>query len=337
MSGSHIDSVPTGGRFDGALGVLGALEVVRTLNDAGAVTRRPLEIAFFTDEEGARFGTDMLGSATAAGRIALEAAWALTDGAGGSLRGELERIGFLGAAPERLEPPHAYVELHIEQGPILEAAGMEAGIVTGVQAISWHELTIVGKAAHAGTTPMELRRDAGLAAARINVELHAMVASGRYGESLRVTMGRIEAAPNRVNIVPRRVVCTVDLRNPDDDAMARVERDLMALLRQLEADMGVTIEARQTARTSRVRFAEEVQSLIETRMQAHGLRYQRILSGAGHDAQELAAICPAAMIFVPGKYDGISHNPRELSTEEACGTGAQILLETVVELAGGLA
>ncbi|HZO14733.1 MAG TPA: M20 family metallo-hydrolase [Polyangiaceae bacterium] len=333
MSGSHIDSVPTGGRFDGALGVLGALEVVRTLADAGTVTRRPIEIAFFTDEEGARFGTDMLGSATACGRLSVEQAWALRDRDGSTVRGELERIGFLGEAPERLTPPHAYVELHIEQGPILEAAGMDAGIVTGVQAISWFELTIVGRAAHAGTTPMELRRDAGLAAARINVRMHEMAASGRYGSGMRVTMGRIDASPNRVNIVPRNVVCTVDLRNPDDDAMAAAESDLERYYRELERDMpGIRIEARQTARTASVRFAPAVQSVIEARMQAHGVRYQRILSGAGHDAQELAAICPAGMIFVPGKHDGISHNPREFSTQEACALGTQLLLETLLDL-----
>jgi N-carbamoyl-L-amino-acid hydrolase len=333
MSGSHIDSVPTGGRFDGALGVLGALEVVRTLNDHGASTRRPIEIGFFTDEEGARFGTDMLGSAAASGRVALEQALALVDRDGLEVRAELERIGFLGDARVRLDPPHAYVELHIEQGPILEAAGMDVGIVTGVQAISWFELTIVGRAAHAGTTPMELRRDAGLAAARINVRLHEMVASGRYGDAMRVTMGRIDPAPNRVNIVPRSVACTVDLRNPDDDAMRAAEQDLERYYRELERETGVTIQARQTARTPSISFASEIQSLIETRMRAHGLKYQRILSGAGHDAQELAAICPAGMIFVPGKYDGISHNPREHSTEEACTLGAQLLLETMVELA----
>lgn len=333
MMGSHIDSVPTGGAFDGALGVLGALEVIRTLNQAGQDTTRPIEIGFFTDEEGCRFGTDMLGSAVAAGRIPLDHARSLTDAEGRRVGDELERIGFAGTHEPRLSPPHAYVELHIEQGPILDAAKMDLGVVTGVQGISWQELTIHGRSAHAGTTPMSLRRDAGLAAARINVELHRMVASARYGSELRATMGRLEVHPSRVNIVPSHVVCSVDLRNPEDAAMTRAEQDLAAFLDALATELGVTIDRRQTAKTPPIAFAAEVQEIIARRMELKGLRFQRILSGAGHDAQELAALCPTAMIFVPGKYEGISHNPREHSTPEACALGDQILLETVLELA----
>ncbi len=333
MSGSHIDSVPTGGAFDGALGVLGALEVVRALNDRGLATRRPIEIGFFTDEEGARFGTDMLGSATAVGRLALDDALALTDRDDLTVGGELERIGFKGDAPERLAPPHAYVEVHIEQGPILAANGRDLGVVTGVQAISWQEVTIVGKSAHAGTTPMSLRRDAGLAAARINLHLMEMIQSGKYGGDMRATMGQIDVAPNRVNIVPSRVVCTVDLRNPYDDLMTKAERDLAAFLEHLAAQMGVEITARQTARTASVEFAGRIVDLLERNMTAADLNHERILSGAGHDAQELASLCPTAMIFVPGLYDGISHNPRELSTQEACANGVSMLYEALVALA----
>jgi N-carbamoyl-L-amino-acid hydrolase len=290
-------------------------------------------MAFFTDEEGARFGTDMLGSATACGRIALDDAYALTDRTGCSVKAELERIGFVGDTDVRLTPPHAYVELHIEQGPILTREGCGLGVVSGVQAISWQELTITGKSAHAGTTPMELRRDAGLAAAHINVELHRMVASGAYGPDMRATMGRIEPRPNRVNVVPAEVVCTVDLRNPIDDEMSAAERDLEDLLRKLERDLDVKIEARQTARTESVTFSESVQSVITDKMVEAGIEHRRIVSGAGHDAQELAAICPSGMIFVPGEYDGISHNPREYSTREACARGADILMQSIVALA----
>lgn len=334
MSGSHIDSVPTGGAFDGALGVIGALEVIRTLDEQQVVTRRPIEIAFFTDEEGARFGTDMLGSAVAAGRLSLEQALSLRDADGKSVGEELRRIGFLGSASERLSPPHAYVECHVEQGPILEAAGMELGVVTGVQGISWQELTIKGRSAHAGTTPMGLRKDAGLAAARIAVRMHEMTQGGAYGAEMRATMGRLEVHPGRVNIVPSRVVCTVDLRNPDDAAMARAEHDLAAYVAATAAELGVTIEARQTARTSHVSFDAGVQAAIARHMESMGLKFTRILSGAGHDAQEMAALCPTAMIFVPGLYEGISHNPRELSTPEACARGVEVLYRTVVELAG---
>jgi len=333
MSGSHIDSVPTGGAFDGSLGVLGALEVVRTLDAHKIETARPIEIGFFTEEEGCRFGTDMLGSAVAVGRISLEQAYATKDKNGLTVKGELEKIGFLGTANERLEPPHAYVECHIEQGPILRAAGVDLGVVTGVQAISWQELTIVGKSAHAGTTPMGLRRDAGLAAARVNVKLHEMATSGKYGAEARGTMGGFDPHPGLVNIVPGRVRCTVDLRNPDDALMEQAERDLAAFLKQLATEMGVTIEARQTARTGRIPFAKDVQDAIAANMKAKGYVFQHIISGAGHDAQELAALCPTAMIFCPGEYEGISHNPREYSTPKQCADGVGILLDTILDLA----
>jgi N-carbamoyl-L-amino-acid hydrolase len=333
MSGSHIDSVPTAGAFDGCLGVLGALEVVRTLNERGIRTERPLEIAFFTEEEGARFGLDMLGSAVAVGRIPLEQALALKDRDGLTLDGELRKIGFKGEHPVRLDPPHAYVECHIEQGPILRAAKMDLGVVTGVQGISWQEVTLLGKSAHAGTTPMALRRDAGLAAARLNLEMHRMAVSGRYGE-MRATMGTIQPVPGMVNIVPGRVRCTVDLRNPDDAMMALAEKDLATFMRSLEAELGVQIESRWTAKTPHVPFSEQVQAVIARKMDEAGHVYQRIMSGAGHDAQELASLCPTAMIFVPGEYDGISHNPREYSTPEQCERGVNILLRTLLELAG---
>jgi N-carbamoyl-L-amino-acid hydrolase len=334
LSGSHIDSVPTGGAFDGSLGVLGALEVIRTLDDARITTTRPLEVAFFTDEEGCRFGTDMLGSAVAVGRIPLEQAYGLKEKNGFTLKRELEAVGFLGTHPERLAPPHAYVECHIEQGPILRAANMDLGVVTGVQAISWQEVTVTGKSAHAGTTPMGLRKDAGVAAAKICVRMNDMALGGQYGAEMRATMGGFDPHPGLVNIVPARVRCTVDLRNPDDAQMARAEKDLAAYFKQLEREMGVTIEARQTAKTERVHFSSDVQAVIAGKMKDHGYTFQHIISGAGHDAQEMASLCPTAMVFVPGEYDGISHNPREYSSPEQCARGVGILLETILELAG---
>jgi N-carbamoyl-L-amino-acid hydrolase len=332
MSGSHIDSVPTAGVFDGCLGVLGALECVRSLDDLGIETDRPLEIAFFTDEEGNRFGSDVMGSSVAVGRTPLDTAYAMTDRDGVTVQAELLRHGFLGAAPELLSPPHAYLECHIEQGPILSAAKMDLGVVTGVQGISWREVIITGRSAHAGTTPMELRSDAGLAAARLNVHLSEMAVSGRYG-AMRATMGAMQAYPGTTNIVPGRVRCTMDLRNPDDAQLAAAEGDLEAFFRSLEDDMGVSITWRQTARTPSVAFSEHVQDVLARQMDAAGLKYQRIMSGAGHDAQEMAWICPTAMIFVPGEYNGISHNPREYSTPEACANGVTILLRSLVELA----
>ncbi|OGK81323.1 MAG: Zn-dependent hydrolase [Candidatus Rokubacteria bacterium GWC2_70_16] len=334
--GSHVDSVPTAGRFDGCLGVLGGLEIVRTLDEARIRTRRPIVVAFFTDEEGSRFGTDMLGSAVATGRLALERAYALRDRQGLSVRDELERIGFLGPAPvdaQQRMPPHAYLECHIEQGPILRAREQDIGVVTGVQAISWQALTITGKSAHAGTTPMSLRADAGVAAAKINLRLREMIASARYGDEMRATMGTIVPHPGMVNIVPGRVLATVDLRNPSEEDMRRAEADLISYYPQVEREEKVRIEWRQTARTEPVPFDPKIQDRIAEAAEALGLSHERIISGAGHDAQELARLCPTAMVFVPGEYDGISHNPREHSTPEQCAAGVNVMLQVVLQLA----
>ncbi|REK86996.1 Zn-dependent hydrolase [Streptomyces inhibens] len=333
LTGSHIDSVATAGAFDGCLGVLGGIEVVRTLNERGITTRRPLEVAVFTEEEGVRFGTDMLGSAVAARRLSAAYAHALTDRDGATLGDELARTGFAGPVDERLDAPHAYVECHIEQGPVLARAGVEVGVVTGVQGISWQEITFHGRAAHAGTTPTELRADAGLAAAQLIVRLRAMVDSGSYGE-LRATVGHLIVHPDLTNIVPARAELTVDLRNPDDAAMARAEEDLAAFLRTLETGQpGLSIATRRMARTAPVPFDEGVQKVIARAADDHGLAHLSLLSGAGHDAQEIAALCPTAMIFVRGEYDGISHNPREYSTPETCAHGVDVLATALLRLA----
>ncbi|MEU8251047.1 Zn-dependent hydrolase [Nonomuraea sp. NPDC048916] len=334
LTGSHLDSVATAGAFDGCLGVLGGIEAIRTLNERGITTRHPLEVAIFTEEEGVRFGTDMLRSAVAAGRVSLEDAYALTDRDGVTLGAELARTGFDGPASERLDPPHAYVECHIEQGPVLANAGVEIGVVTGVQGISWQEVVIHGRAAHAGTTPTELRADAGLAAAQVVTNLRAMVDSGSYGE-LRATVGHLAVHPDLTNIVPARAELTVDLRNPDDGLMARAEEDLVAFLRTLEERQpGLSVTTRRMARTSHVPFDDGVRKVIAQAADDHGLAHLSLLSGAGHDAQEIAALCPTAMIFVRGEYDGISHNPREYSTPEACAHGIDVLATTLLRLAG---
>lgn len=335
VMGSHIDSVATAGMFDGCLGVLGGIEVIRTLNERGITTQRPIEVAFFTDEEGARFGVDMLGSSVVAGRIDLQDALALTARDGSTLAGELERHGFNGPVSTTLEQiPHAYVECHIEQGPVLAAEGLELGVVTGVQGIYWQEITILGRAAHAGTTPTQLRIDAGLAASMAVVRLREMAESGKYG-SMRSTVGRMEFAPGLTNIVPNRAVFTVDMRNPDDEAMARADADFAAFLAELEERWpGLSITRRQLAKTVHVPFDPEIQKAITQTIEDFGYSHMSLLSGAGHDAQEMALICPVAMIFIPGEYDGISHNPREYSTPEACTRGISALATTVARLAG---
>lgn len=238
-----------------------------------------------------------------------------------------------GPRRDRLDPPYAYVECHIEQGPVLAGNGVGIGVVTGVQGISWQEITVHGRAAHAGTTPTRLRADAGLAAAEIIVRLRAVVDSGEYGE-LRATAGHLNVHPDLTNIVPARAELTVDLRNPDDAAMARVEEDLAAFLSELEdARPGLTLTTRRMAGTAYVPFDETVQKVIAGAADDHGLAHISPLSGAGHDAQEIAALCPTAMIFVRGEYDGISHNPREYSTSEACARGVDVLATTLLRLA----
>jgi N-carbamoyl-L-amino-acid hydrolase len=336
MLGSHIDSVPTAGAFDGCLGVLGALEVVRTLNDNKIGTARPLVVAFFTEEEGCRFGTDMLGSATATGRLSLKQAYELKDRDGLMVKDELEKIGFVGKEDVGRIKPHAYMECHIEQGPILRSRGLDIGVVMGVQAIGWREVAIVGRAAHAGTTPMGFRRDAGVAASKVNLKLREMTESGRYGVDMRATVGAWKVHPGMVNVVPSRVIFSVDLRNPSDAFMKKAEDDLTAYLKALEKEDEVQISWRQTAKTPLVPFDKSVQELIGNTANDLRLTSEPILSGAGHDAQEWSRICKTAMVFVPGEYDGISHNPREFSTRKQCTDGINVLLNAALRLSEDL-
>ena len=332
LMGSHIDTVASGGAFDGALGVLGGIEVIRALNDRGITPLRPVEVGFFTEEEGVRFGTDMLGSAVTAGRLTLDYAHALTDDHGASVAGELARTGFDGTAHERRPIPHAYLECHIEQGPILAAAGVDIGIVTGVQAISWQRLDLQGEAAHAGTTPIEHRADAGLAAAAVIIEVRRMCDSGAFG-ALRGTIGKLTIGPGQTNVIPATASLTIDLRNPDDDAMTAAEAHLRRFTADLPGRYRVSGTLQRMAKTSVVRFDDAVQQLLARTADDLGLGYVSAMSGAGHDAQEIAATCPTAMIFVAGQYGGISHTPREYSSPAACGSGTDVLANAVLRLA----
>lgn len=332
MMGSHADSVPTGGRFDGALGVLGALEVIRTLNDNKIETLRPLIAADFTNEEGCRFQIDMLGSSVAVGRVSLDEGYALIDADGKTVREELERIGFLGPEKVGQRRAHAYLECHVEQGPTLITEGFDVGVVTGVQGISWQRLTITGKAAHAGATPTSFRRDAGLAAALLNVRAREMADSGSYGE-LRATMGVINPHPGAINVIPGRIDATMDLRNPGDADLLRAEQDLRSYADQLAKDHGVTIEWERLAKTDYVPFDDSVQQVIEDAAAELGFKSRRLIAGAGHDAQEWAPHCKTAMIFATGEYDGISHNPREFSTKKQCADAINVLLRSALHLA----
>jgi N-carbamoyl-L-amino-acid hydrolase len=332
LMGSHIDTVATGGAFDGTLGVLGGIEVVRTLNDAGMETLRDVEVGFFTEEEGVRFGTDMLGSAVTAGRISLDHAHKLTDADGKTVKEELERIGFDGPELERRPVPHAYLECHIEQGPILADAGVDVGIVEGVQSISWQRLAVRGEAAHAGTTPIGSRHDAGLVAASVVVELRRMCDSGTFGQ-LRATVGNFDLGEGQTNVIPHHAQLTVDLRNPVDNLMTAAEQHLAGYVDALAAEHGVEVLWERMAKTAVVPFDPGIQDVLATTADDLGLPYVRAMSGAGHDAQEISAICPTAMVFVAGEHGGISHTPQEYSNPAACGNGTDVLANAVLRLA----
>jgi len=332
LMGSHIDTVAAGGAFDGTLGVLGGIEVMRTLNDAGVETLRDIEVGFFTEEEGVRFGTDMLGSAVTAGRIPIEHAHKLTDEAGRTVEEELIRIGFDGDAHERRPVPYAYIECHIEQGPILADAGVDIGIVEGVQSISWQRLTIRGEAAHTGTTPIASRHDAGLVAASVVVEARRMCDSGDFGQ-LRATVGSFDIGEGQTNVIPHKATLTVDLRNPDNDHMTAAEQHLAGYVDELAARHGVQVVWGRMARTAVVLFHPGIQDLLAATAGDLGLPYVRTMSGAGHDAQEISATCLTAMVFVAGENGGISHTPREYSNPTACGNGIDVLANAVVRLA----
>ena len=330
MTGSHIDTVRTGGRYDGNLGVLAGLEVVATLNAAGVVTRRPLVVAFFTNEEGARFAPDMLGSLVYAGGLAMEEALAAVAIDGKVLGAELQRIGYAGAAPLPACRPHAFVELHIEQGPVLDAEGVTIGAVEDLQGISWQEIAITGQSNHAGTTPMRLRHDAGYCAAAITGFLRQLARD--MGGAQVCTVGRIELVPNLINVIAARATLTVDLRNTDESLLKEAEERLHTFLAALGRDEGVTIRTKRLARFEPVTFDPAVIGCIEGVTSRLGLSQRRMTSGAGHDAQMLARVCPAAMIFVPS-VKGISHNAAEYTAPADLVAGADVLLHTLLELA----
>jgi len=332
MVGSHIDTVRTGGRFDGNLGVLAGLELIETLAQHGIATHHPISVALFTNEEGARFQPDMLGSLVYVGGMLLEDALdvrAADDGA--RLGDELGRIGYAGPTPcPAAAAPHAYFELHIEQGPVLEDEGITIGAVTGVQGISWTELTISGQSAHAGTTPMRLRRDPGYVAAAINTGVRALAIE--MGCTQVATVGRCDFHPNLVNVVPATVTMTVDLRNTDELLLQQSETVFAALCDQLAAEEGVTIERRTLARFEPVEFDAAMIDLVETTAIRLGHSTRRMPSGAGHDAQMLGRVCPTSMVFVPST-NGLSHNIAEYTAPHEITAGADVLLQVVLATA----
>lgn len=331
MLGSHIDTVINAGIYDGCYGVLGGLEVIQTLREAGLTPDRPIVVAAFTNEEGVRYAPDMLGSLVYAGGLAVEEALAIIGTDGTVLGEELARIGHAGPHEPGFLRPHAYLELHIEQGPVLEREGVPIGAVENLQGISWQRVTIEGEANHAGTTPMSMRRDAGQAAARVVTFLRDRVA--RANAPTVATVGCMAFEPNAINVIPSRAVFTVDLRDPDEERLRAEEAALARYLDELVEAEGVAISVERLARFQPVIFDAGIVRAIEAAAARRGLRSRRMTSGAGHDAQMMARICPTAMIFVPSA-GGISHNPREHTPDTDLVAGCNVLLDVVLGLTG---
>ena len=329
MAGSHIDTVGTGGRYDGNLGVLAGLEVIEATLAAGVDLQRPLAVAFFSNEEGSRYPPDMMGSLAYVGGMSVESVLEVT-GADGSVVGEeLERIGYRGSAPCPGATPHAYVELHIEQGPVLDRAGLQIGAVEGVQGISWTELVLTGQSNHAGTTPMTLRRDPMVVAAEVAVAARNIAVE--FGGSQVATVGSLTLHPNLVNVVPAHATMTVDLRNTDEKTLQRAEDELRKRTLELAQSEGIDVNSRTLARFEPVEFDDRIVDQIEQLATQRGLSTKRMPSGAGHDAQMMARICPTGMIFVPS-VDGISHNPAEHTDDQDLIAGAQLLADAMLAL-----
>ncbi len=327
MMGSHLDTVPTGGKFDGALGVIAGVEILRTLEDAQYRTRAPLEVAVWTNEEGSRFAPVMISSGVFAGAIPIETAKASTDRNGLTLGGELARIGYAGDAPASGAAVSAFFELHIEQGPILEREGATIGVVTAVQGLRWYEVRIKGQEAHAGTTPLEARRDALLGAAEL------IVAANRIGRAAgpagRTTAGYIEASPNGRNVVTGEVLLCLDFRHPDDTALLEMEHALEAELEVLRKRHGLTCDLKRVTHAASVAFDETCVTLVRDASSGLGFTSRDMVSGAAHDSVYLARVAPTAMIFVPCR-DGLSHNEAEYASEADCAAGCSVLLAAVL-------
>ena len=330
LIGSHLDSVPTGGKYDGQLGVLCALEVIRSLNDAGARTRHPVTLSIFTNEEGARFQPAMIASGVMAGKIALEDAYNARDRDGIRLMDELERIGYLGPEPCVPRPIRAYLELHIEQGPLLEDEGCAVGVVEGIVGIAWSRLTFSGIQDHAGPTPMRGRHDALVAAADVVRAVRAI--PGQVSPAMVATVGRLEVSPNIPNAIPGSVAMSVDMRDPTDERLTRALALLDRAVRDAAASEGVSYELTHYWRVPPTPFHPEVVGAVERAAKALGSRHRRILSGAGHDAQYMATICPTGMIFVPSR-NGRSHCEAEFTAWDEIEPGANTLLLATLELA----
>lgn len=327
--GSHIDTVINAGQYDGCYGVIAGIEVIAAMKEAGNTPSRPIAVVAFTNEEGVRYAPDMMGSLVYAGGLSVDEALA-TVGTDGTILGEeLKRIGYEGTVEPGFLKPYAFIELHIEQGPILDVERTPIGAVENLQGISWQRITIEGVANHAGTTPTAMRIDAGLAAAKVITFMRNRC--NHSGGKTVATTGCIEFEPNAVNVIPSKAVFTVDVRNPDEEKLKEEENALAEYLKELEKTDKVTVSTERLVRFEPVLFDERIVKLVEQTAKNHGLASRRITSGAGQDAQMIARMCPAAMIFVPS-VNGISHNPKEFTSDKDLIAGANVFLDVVAEL-----
>ncbi len=325
--GSHLDTQPTGGKFDGVLGVLGALEALRTMVDMGYETNAPIMIVNWTNEEGSRFAPAMLCSGVYAGVFTPEFAYSREDREGIKLGDELKRIGYLGSEPVGSHKFQAMFELHIEQGPILEAESKMIGVVTGVQGMRWYEVTVNGQESHTGATPMLLRKNALLGASRMIEAIHQVGLQHLPGVA---SVGLIENRPNSRNVVPGEVFFTVDLRHPDEKELDKMEAQFRASLAPIAEAEKLTFEEKCIWKSPAVKFAPELIACVRKGAEQAGHKMREMASGAGHDAAYIARVTPTTMIFVPC-LGGISHNEAESTTLEECGAGSQVLLNAVIE------
>ncbi|AOV01540.1 Zn-dependent hydrolase [Delftia lacustris] len=330
MTGSHIDTQPTGGKFDGNYGVLAGLEVVRTLNDHGIETEAPIEVAFWTNEEGSRFVPVMMGSGVFAKAFTLEHAYAATDSEGKTVKGELERIGYVGSQEPGDHPIGAYFESHIEQGPVLEDNARTIGVVTGVLGIRWYDCVVTGMEAHAGPTPMALRKDALQVAAQLMQEVVAC--AHRHPPHGRGTVGMVQVHPNSRNVIPGQVKFSIDLRNATDADCEAMDADIRAVADRISRETGLPIAINLVSSYPAQPFHADCVDAVARAAKALGYSHMPVVSGAGHDAVYMARLAPAGMVFIPCK-DGISHNEIEDATPADITAGCNVLMHAMLERA----
>ncbi|WP_085905981.1 Zn-dependent hydrolase [Kiloniella majae] len=330
MVGSHLDTQPTGGKYDGVLGVLAGLEIVRSLNDMGIKTKRAIEVVNWTNEEGTRFAPAMLASGVFSGVHTQDWAYDREDAEGLKFGDELKRIGFVGDEPVGERKLHAMFELHIEQGPILEDENVDIGVVTHGQGLNWLQVTLTGKESHTGSTPMPKRVNAGLGAARIT-ELVNDIAL-RYAPHAVGAIGHMDVYPNSRNIIPGKTVFTIDFRHPNKDVITAMEQALRFEGREIVEEIGLTMEIEQAGAFDPVTFDEGCVSAVRNAAVRLGYSHRDIVSGAGHDACWVNRVAPTAMVMCPC-VDGLSHNEDEEISPEWAGAGADVLFHAVVETA----